>query len=333
MEIEMNCQYENCTDVFKGNKDQCIQMYGFHIGAKHAKATAPDPSGAGAVKNEERKKTERAKIKPPTFKESEVREDYERKRQDFEIYSKWAKLTSEEKSEDLYLACDTPLRKKVRASGILKEELGETEFAALSAEMERLCAPRGNRHVERDEFKNLNQGDEESITEFESRLRLKAKQCDFYACGSDCKNNCMMKLKCGYDREQHEIIDQLVAGMKDKELQKQLWAENKDLQDLPAILVRIKSHEAADSRQAASNGESGSFVIKLKCHKCGKTGHIQRNCKAGEGKTTSPKCWFCGGPSKCKMKKCKAYNIKCNNCNWSMCGFTLVLLFWALLLV
>merc|ERR1712239_109462 len=27
------------------------------------------------------------------------------------------------------------------------------------------------------------------------------------------------------------------------------------------------------------------------------------------------RCGFCGGSSKCKMKKCKAYNIKCNTCN------------------
>merc|ERR1712082_167803 len=81
----------------------------------------------------------------------------------------------------------------------------------------------------------------------------------------------------------------------------------------PALLAKIKAHEAADSRQAASN-ESGSF-IKMKCHKCGKNGHTQRNCKSGEGKMTSPKCGFCGGPSKCKMKKCKAYNIKCNTCS------------------
>merc|ERR1712082_122537 len=29
----------------------------------------------------------------------------------------------------------------------------------------------------------------------------------------------------------------------------------------------------------------------------------------------SSKCGFCGGPSKCKMKKSKAYNIKCNTCS------------------
>merc|ERR1712082_298184 len=96
-------------------------------------------------------------------------------------------------------------------------------------------------------------------------------------------------------------------------LQKQLWAEDQHMQDLPALIAKIKAHEAADSRQAASN-ESGSF-IKMKCHKCGKNGHTQRNCKSGEGKMTSSKCGFCGGPSKCKMKKCKAYNIKFNTCS------------------
>merc|ERR1712082_127339 len=27
------------------------------------------------------------------------------------------------------------------------------------------------------------------------------------------------------------------------------------------------------------------------------------------------KCGFCGGPQQCRMHKCKAYNVKCNNCN------------------
>ena len=100
---EMKCQYDGCTEVFKGSLDQCIKMYDIHVGARHAvaKATAPGASGSGAIRKEEKKKTDRAKIKPPTFRENEARDDYERKKQDFEIYSKWAKLTKEEKSEDL----------------------------------------------------------------------------------------------------------------------------------------------------------------------------------------------------------------------------------------
>merc|ERR1712239_44962 len=316
----MKCQYDGCTEAFKGSLGQCIKLYDLHVGAMHAvaKATAPgasEASGSGAIRKEEKRKTERAKIKPPTFRENEARDDYERKKQDFEIYSKWATLTKEERSEDLYLACETPLKTRVRASGILEDQLGETDFAALSTEIERISAPKGNRYVERNEFHCLTQGEDELITAFESRLRLKAKQCDFCNCRDNCKERCMTKLKCGFDKNQDEVIQQLLAGMRDKDLQKQLWADDQHMQDLPALLTKIKSHEAADSRQAASNGESGSFIIKMKCHKCGKTGHTQRNCKSGEGKTMSSKCGFCGGPSKCKMKKCKAYNIKCNTCS------------------
>merc|ERR1712239_119916 len=103
--------------------------------------------------------------------------------------------------------------------------------------------------------------------------------------------------------------------MRDKDLQKKMWAEDKHHEDLQNVLATIKSHEAADVRQAASNNESGSFVARMKCHKCGKVGHAQKNCKAGEGKKIPSKCGFCGGSNKCKMKKCKAYNSKCNTCN------------------
>merc|ERR1712239_93142 len=106
----MKCQYEGCTEVFKGNLDQNLKAYELHIGAMHAvaRASVPGASGLGAVKKDEKKKTDRAKIKPPTFRENEARDDYERKKQDFGIYSKWATLTKEERSEDLYLACETP---------------------------------------------------------------------------------------------------------------------------------------------------------------------------------------------------------------------------------
>merc|ERR1712082_498121 len=115
--------------------------------------------------------------------------------------------------------------------------------------------------------------------------------------------------------ETDEIISQILAGMRDKDLQKKLWAEDEHHEDLQKVLATIRAHEPADVRQAASNTESGAFVTRMKCHKCGKLGHAQKNCKAGEGKMMSSKCGFCGGSNKCKMKKCKAYNSKCNTCS------------------
>ena len=284
--MELKCEYENCDVVFTGTKGENLQEYGFHIGAKHsaAPATAPAPATAGAtaaavVKSEEKKKTDRQKMKPPVFTENETRDDYERKRQDFKTYSNRAKLSPEEMSEDLYYACETPLKKRLRASGIVdKEEVGKTEFKSLCEEMERICAPKANRHIEREEFKRLVQGEDESITAFESRVRTKAMQCDFNACRQKCNDRCLTTVKCGFNRETDEIITQILAGMRDKDLQKKMWAEDEHHEDLQKVLATIKSHEAADVRQAASNTESGSFVAKMKCHKCGKMGHAQKNC-------------------------------------------------------
>ena len=104
--------------------------------------------------------------------------------------------------------------------------------------------------------------------------------------------------------------------MKDKDLQKDLWAKDKKHEDLAKVLATIRAREAADDSQAAFGAESGSAALKkMKCHKCGKWGHHQKDCRGKEEKSSSSKCGFCGGSEKCRMKKCKAYNIKCNSCN------------------
>ena len=51
-------------------------------------------------------------------------------------------------------------------------------------EIERLCLPRLNVIVERDQFRQLEQGEDKSIKDFESRVRAKAQMCDF---GQTCK--------------------------------------------------------------------------------------------------------------------------------------------------
>ena len=272
MAEQLQCEYADFTVVKKG-KDlgECIGQMQLHHNAIHL-SKAP----AAAVKPEEKeRKTERQKMKPPTFTEQETREEFLRKNSEFNTYSARAKLKPEEISEDLFYACETPLKRKLRASNVVnRTNLGKTDPKALLAEIERICTPKTNRLVEREQFKHLEQGEDESITNFESRVRAKAFLCDFNCCKSTCKEDCLTHTKCGFSREEDEIITQILCRMKDKDLQKDLWAKNEEHEDLAKVLATIRASEAAGDSQAAFGSESGSAAFKkMKCHKCGKWGH------------------------------------------------------------
>ena len=84
-----------------------------------------------------------------------------RKNQEFDTYSSRAKLRPEEISEDLFYACETPLKRKLRASSVInRKDLRKTDPKALLAEIERICTPKTNRLVEREQFKRLEQGED-----------------------------------------------------------------------------------------------------------------------------------------------------------------------------
>merc|ERR1712082_65569 len=314
--VTMDCEYPDCP-TSKTGKDmaECIEQMKFHINGKHANAAAA-PAASFTIKSEEKKeKTERNKCKCPVFLEQETRDEFGGNNQEFETYSSRAKLQTGEKAEDLYSACETKLKRKLRNSGVInRADLRKTVPKALLKEMERVCTPKANRLVEIELFKRLEQGEDESITNFESRVRSKAFLCDFNCCKSTCKEECLTHTKCGFSREEDEIIIQILCKMRDKDLQKKLWSENEHHEDLPKILAAIRASEAADNSQAAFGAESSS-PVSIRCHKCGKWGHGKKDCRIKEEKSSSSKCGFCGGQDKCKMKKCKAYNTKCNSCN------------------
>ena len=48
--------------------------------------------------------------------------------------------------------------------------------------------------------------------------------------------------------------------------------------------------------------------------KCGKTGHLLKNCTSVSKPNRPNQCGYCGGPKTCGAKFCKALNNKCNKC-------------------
>ena len=68
----------------------------------------------------------------------------------------------------------------------------------------------------------LEQGEDESINDFESRVRARAQNCDF---GKGCKlGECSCKcINCTTNREEDKIKTLIVCIMSDKETQRELW--------------------------------------------------------------------------------------------------------------
>ena len=86
----------------------------------------------------------------------------------------------------------------------------KTDPKVLLAKMERMCLPKLKIIVEREQFKRLEQDEEESINDFESRVRSKAYLCEFNRCKSSCKKTCIAHTDCGFSREEDEIVTQIL---------------------------------------------------------------------------------------------------------------------------
>ena len=77
--------------------------------------------------------------------ETETREEFRWKTAEFTSYSDRTELGPEEKADDLYVACGTPLKRKLLASSkVNKLSWKKTDPKVIVAEMERICLPQLN---------------------------------------------------------------------------------------------------------------------------------------------------------------------------------------------
>ena len=111
----------------------------------------------------------------PKFEESETREEFRRKINEFQSYSERTKLIGEEIADDLYIAMSTPLKKKLLASSkVNKTSWKKTNPKVIMEETERVCLPQLNLVVECQQLHQLKQEEDEDINSYESRVRVKA---------------------------------------------------------------------------------------------------------------------------------------------------------------
>ena len=111
-------------------------MLGFHITKFHLCMTKKEEIESNP------KKIKRMDAKPPKFLKSETRDKFRRKQPEFDTYKARAKIDREEEADDLYLACDTPLRRKLVASNKVNRVMRRTKPEILMNELERICLPK-----------------------------------------------------------------------------------------------------------------------------------------------------------------------------------------------
>ena len=191
------CPYTSKSDV----------MIGVHKRATHIKKEAAKVKIKDEVKSDT-KKAKRIKSKAVKFCENESREEFRRKRGEFQSYQERMDIKGEDIADDLYRCCETPLKRKLITSSLINDNIKKTDPKVMMDKIERLCLPRVNVIVERDQFCQMEQGEDESINDFEYRVRAKAQTCEF---GQMCKT-----CTCKSNREEDEIKTQILCKMMDK---------------------------------------------------------------------------------------------------------------------
>ena len=159
--------------------------------------------------------------------------------------------------------------------------------------------------VERDQFRQLEQRKDKRA----SKVRIQGEDR-----GPDVQVPMYYMLS---NRQADEIRTQILCKMKNKEIQRELWREDKAVSSLEDVLRIIRAGKATHQQQSALSNQAVAEVRPgIKCFECGKEGHLLSNCPTAckPNPSRSNQCSFCRGPRKCKAKFCKALNNRCRKC-------------------
>lgn len=159
--------------------------------------------------------------------------------------------------------------------------LSDDPYLREVAKLRRFFEQNKNPALERYEFHKMEQYPDESMKDFVTRLRTKARNCKF-------------------DKVERAIMDQIIAGTNDKKTRERLLSKKtrsvQEVLDVASMNETLKSFEPSRSMAVMATSEKimprkqqfGVNRAKIECRQCGKQGHIRRNCPERV-------CNFCGG--------------------------------------
>ena len=164
------CPYQDMVDNTKecGFTTDNIEVHKMHERAKHNGpkeiTDVIKETTEAKVKEEVAKKTaKRFESKPIRFAKGETREEFKRKKSKFKAYQERTEIKEGDIADDLYRSCETPIKRKLVTSSKITSPIKETNPEVMWKEIERLCLLKVNKIIERVEFRQLEQGEEEKI--------------------------------------------------------------------------------------------------------------------------------------------------------------------------
>ena len=257
-----------------------------------------------------RPQVKRAEAKLPRFGDRENREDFSRKKAEFEMYKVRACEGDEAGAAiDLYQSCETPLKKKLMSSKRIQNNPASAGCKVLLDEMEKLSTMGLNKDIERHEFRKMVQEDGETIGDYESRLNSKARYCDFSWC-SCCDGSC------GTSRGEEETRTQVISGMRDEELQRIFLERSEDFSSLEKVITAIRAKETATSHQETLGSSASRAGLQrrqqTKQQPIRKVGDKEKPRACRPDRFEPSKCTNCGG--KTFQESCPANGKLCDKC-------------------
>ena len=166
-----------------------------------------------------------------------------------------------------------------RASSICNQYSSSVSasFDELTKELDLVFTPKKATRVERIQFVQIQQRIGENIDAFVNFVKSKAVECKF-------------------TNVEEAVVDQVIKGVRDKEIQQKLLMEEGTLTISRALNIAKAIEIAKETSQAMRNSENSVNTLnERKCYVCGKRGHIARFCK-NANQQPERKCFTCGRP-------------------------------------
>ena len=194
---------------------------------------------------------------------------------------------------------------------ILFGRLGQAGWELLTEqtlldEVRNVFVKKRNRMINRLKLHNLMQGPDQPVQQYVSSLKQIARTCQYSVpCTRD---GCNTRV----DYSQEIVLDQLVRGLNDDEIQKKVLSTKEEEFNLDSVEKIIVAEESSKATQLESKGSQSGYVAPMSTYKKNKKLNVNQS---------GGKCKNCGGQGHQyrdlpddEKSKCRAHGKTCNKC-------------------